>query len=292
MRVSEAFSQRTFIRDLGRVRARLDEAMARVSSGLRIRHASDDSQAAAELMKIADESQRLAMRRQVLSQARPWLQLSEQAVTELENILITANQLTIQGASETLQQANRDAIAEQVAGLRNQLRSLTNLRIGGRYVFSGTLTDVAPYDSAGTYQGNGEQIEFPLDDGREALNLIGSSIFGEEGVGGPMELLRSLEAALRSGDVAALQALTTPMRDAISENSAMVARVGNRRKSLEDSDLRLQDRQLTTTRRAADLGSADMAQALSDVQQFQTGYQATLAAGARLFGPSFFDYIG
>ncbi len=292
MRVSDAFTQRTFLRDLGRVKQQMNSAMARVSSGYRVRYASDDSQAAGELLRIADESRKLATRREVLSQARPWLQLSEQAVTELSKILRTAQDLGIQGASETLQQENRNAIAAQVAGLREQLDGLTNLRISGRYIFSGSLTTTPPFDSTGAYQGNSDGIEMLLDEQSQTINLPGDEVFGEEGVGGPRELLKRLEESLRAGDTSAIQNVLQPIRDAIAQNTALIARVGNRSKALEDADARLQDRQLAVAQRASDLGSADMAEALSDVQRFQTGYQATLAAGSRLFGPNFFDYLG
>ena len=43
--------------------------------------------------------------------------------------------------------------------------------------------------------------------------------------------------------------------------------------------------------RANDIGSADMAQTVSDVAKYTQGHEATLAAGARLYGSTFFDYL-
>ena len=292
MRVSDAFTQRTFLRDLGRVKEQLNSALARASSGHRVRYASDDSQAAGELLRLADETRKLKARRDVISLATPWVSGSEAAVSNLERILITARDLAIQGASDTMQQENRDAIAEQVLGLRKQLEGLTETRVSGRYIFSGTLTTTPPFDANGVYQGNSESIETLLDEQTEAINLPGDEVFGEEGVGGPRELLRSLEAALRGGDTTAIQGLTEPLGDAIAANSTLLARVGNRSKAFADADARLGDQQLAVAQRASDLGAADLAEALSDIQKFQTGYQATLAAGSRLFGPNFFDYLG
>jgi flagellar hook-associated protein 3 FlgL len=292
MRVSDSFSQHTFQRDLARTRARLDNAMQRVSSGLRVRYASDDSPAAAELLRLADESQRLTSRRQSLSQARPWLQQAEQAITQVSESLTRARTVAIQVANGTLQGDNRAAAAAEISGLRDKLDGLAASRIGGRYIFSGTLTTTAPFDAAGAYQGNDSSIEVPLDDQNVAINFPGDLLFGEDGVGGPRDLLARLEAAMTADDQQAIQDLLTPLGDAINSNAVLLAQVGNRSKALEDADLRLQDKQLASSQRAADLGSADMAEALSDMARFQTGYEATLAAGARLFGPNFFDYIG
>ena len=57
-------------------------------------------------------------------------------------------------------------------------------------------------------------------------------------------------------------------------------------------DIRIQDRLTQAEQRYGDLGSADMAQAISDSQKYETALSATLSAGAYLFGPTFFDYLG
>ncbi|GEM_PF-1614516 len=291
-RVSNAFSQRVFLRNLQRNRASLDEALARTSSGLRVRYPSDDPEAAAEMLRLQEEMQQLVMRQRGISQARPWLQMLEEAAGDLGDILTSALQYAVQGSSDTLDDAQYEALAEQVSGLRSQLMSLTKLKISGRYIFSGTLTDTEPFDGEGHYQGNGRAIRIHLDAEDVTINVPGDELFGEMGVGGPMQVLADLEEAFHDADTERVQQLLDELRDAISSNAAMLSRIGNRRKALEDADVRLQDRQLSLQQRVADLGSADMAEAMSDVQKFETGYQATLAAGAKLFGPTFFDYLG
>lgn len=291
MRVSQSFSRDVFLRNLRDVRSDLSEALARMSSGRRIRYASDDPAASAELVKLQDEAQALTVRRNGLSQARPWLQLTEQAVTELGNVLAEAETFAVQGSSSTLQPPQRLALAETISGLRRQVEGLTSLRISGRYLFSGTLTDTAPYAADGTYQGNDGRIEIRLDEGTQPINIPGDQIFGSS-ADGPLKILTDLEDALRNGTAQDVQNLLDPLRAAVQSNSTVVAQVGNLRKALEDADLRLADRQLSASERANDLGAANMAEAISDATRFQQNYDATLAAGARLYGSTFFDYLG
>lgn len=291
MRISETFTERTYTRNLRNVKASLDEALARMSSGRRLRYASDDPESAAEVIKLTDEAQRLTMRRNGISQCRPWLQQTETAVSSLGNILSQAQTYAIQGSSSTVQAPQRLALAEQISGLRRQVEGLTNLRIAGRYIFSGTRTDTAPYAADGSYQGNSETIQIMLDEGTIPINLPGRQVFGDNTTG-PAKLLGDLENALRTGTEEDIQALLTPLRDALQQNTATLAKVGNYRSSMEDADARIDDLQYQVSQRANDLGAADMAEAISDVAQFQQGYQATLAAGAKLYGPTFFDYLG
>jgi flagellar hook-associated protein 3 FlgL len=292
MRVSQMFSHQSFLRNLDLARRQRDEALARISSGRDVRFASDDPEAAGELVRLADEAQQLAMRRRGISQARPWLEQTEHALTEMGTILTRAHTYAVQASSETLQQSQLDALAETVAGLRSDLGALANQRISGKYIFSGTRTDVPPFDAAGTYQGNDREIELPIDEGRVAINISGLELFGEMGDGGPQDLLRQLEEGLRAGDVTAIQNLVGELKDAVSGNATNLARIGVRRSALEDGDTRLQARELRVARRASELADTDMAAAISDAERFETSYQATLAAGSRLFGPTFFDYIG
>ncbi len=302
MRVSQAYTQDIFLRNLRKVKAQLDEALARSSSGKRVRFASDDPAAAGELLRLADEAQKLTARQHGLSQARPWLQLTEQAVTELSTVLISAQQTAIQGASETMKPEQMKALAEAIRGLRQQVSGLTELRVSGRFIFSGTQTTTNPYDAAGVYQGNDRRIEVPIDDVTVAISLPADDVFGEitnpgdattpPAGTGAMGVLAQLEWAMDHGDQAMVRSLLDPLRNVITDNSAMLAHIGTQRKILEDGDLRLADRRLAVESRAADLGAADMAEALSDVAMFQTNYSVTLQAGAQLYGPNFFDYLG
>ncbi|UCF66056.1 MAG: hypothetical protein JSV80_09610 [Acidobacteriota bacterium] len=292
MRISQAFTQRLFLEGLERTRTDLQEAMGRMASGRRVRYGSDDPQVVGEIVRLSEQIQQLAARRRSIIFATPWLETTEQAISEVGRSLESALVIAVDGASEDLDQTGRDALADSVLGLRQSLEGLASRRLSGRYMFSGTQTDRPPFDVAGAYQGNGDAIEIHLDGKRLAINVPGDRAFGELGVGGPIEVLDQLEQALRAGDTDAVHALIDPLQSAVGDNSALLAEIGVRRQQLEDADLRLTDLETTLKIQRAELADADIAEALSDVQRLEAQYQATLVAGTRLFGGSFFDYIG
>ncbi|MDQ7007262.1 MAG: hypothetical protein Q9Q40_08520 [Acidobacteriota bacterium] len=291
LRVSDSQAQQDFLRNLRRVRADMFDALDRMNSGKRIRYASDDPYASSALMRLQEDAQLLEARRRGISQSRAWLELSEQGVSQMGDVLNRGLTYALQASSETNQQSGLDAIAEQVSGLINQVRTLANYRVSGNYIFSGTMTDRPPYDDTGAYQGNDSAIRIPLDGQNLEINFTADELFGVSGVSGPLELLERFEAALQAGDTDAIQGMVEEFRDAGKQNTTILARIGTRRRLLEEADIRIQNKQLEISERAAELGSADMAEAISDATRLQTGYQATLAAGARIFGPSFFDYL-
>jgi flagellar hook-associated protein 3 FlgL len=292
MRVSESQGQQVFLRNLQRVRSELHSTLEKMATGKRVRFASDDPHASAELMRLYESSQRIDARQRSISQSRAWMELTEKAVSEVGNILATSQQLAVQASSETLGQSQLDAIAEQVNGLRQQLLGIANYSVSGSFIFSGTLTNTEPYDDTGAYQGNDQHIDIPIDQGTLQLNLTGREVFGEIGGGGAMDLLDEFETVLRAGDTDTIQTFTGQFRDAVSTNSSRITKIGTLRSRLEQADVRLDERKLEYQERIADLGAVDMAKAISDAQRLETGYQSTLNAGARLFGPTFFDYLG
>lgn len=291
MRVSESFSQSLFLSDLRQVRARLDKALATMSSGVRVRYGSDDPEAAGEIVALGDEVQKLTMRRNGLSQARPWLAMSEQAVKELGTALDQALTFAVQGAGTVLQPPQRMALASQVDGLIKQVEGLRETQIAGRFIFGGTRSDAPPFDADGNYLGNSSVMTVPSDNVPIQVNMPGDEVFGTAATG-PLAALKQLSAALKTGNAADVQPLIDTVKQAVQSNAITLARVGNNRKALEDADLRLADRQLAVKTRVHDLGAADLAQAISEVTQYQQNHEATLAAGARLHGPTFFDYLG
>jgi flagellar hook-associated protein 3 FlgL len=292
MRVSESQGQQVFLRNLQRVRSELHATLEKMATGKRVRFASDDPRASSELMRLYESVQRIDARKKSISQSQAWMQLTEKAVMEVGTILAESQKLALQASSETLGQSQFDAIAEQVDGLGQQLRGIANYSVSGSYIFSGTLTNTEPYDDTGAYQGNDEHIEIPIDQGTLQLNLTGREVFGETGDGGPIDLLQQFEDALRAGDTDEIQTFTGRFREAVSENSSRITKIGTMQSRLSGADLRLDERKLELQERIADLGAVDMAKAISDSQRLATGYESTLNAGARLFGPTFFDYLG
>ncbi len=210
----------------------------------------------------------------------------------MSTMLSDARTWAQQISNGTQQDQGFDAVLESVRGLQDQIKGLASYRISGNYIFSGTLTNTPPYDAAGVYQGNDGDVRVPLDGSNVQVNMTAREVFGEVGGGGALDLLDRFEQALVARDRSAVQGLLDEFETAITANSTNLANIGARRAQLEDSAIRIESTLVEVKSRAGDIGDADMAEAISEVQQLQTNYQTTLAAGSRIFGPTFFDYLG
>jgi flagellar hook-associated protein 3 FlgL len=88
----------------------------------------------------------------------------------------------VNAASDSNSQSSLDAIAKEMHGLENYLKTLSNTSINGQYIFSGTQTAIKPLDANGNYQGNDKSINAFLGSGvKQTYNISGSELFfGEE----------------------------------------------------------------------------------------------------------------
>ncbi len=80
------------------------------------------------------------------------MQTTESALTDGNEVLQRARELTIYGANDTMTETERENLAREVEELRNELLAITETRHGDRYVFSGQATDQKPFDEGGDYQ--------------------------------------------------------------------------------------------------------------------------------------------
>ncbi len=292
MRVPDATTQQRLLELMARSRARRDDALLQMASGRRVLRPSDDPQAARALLAIADETAAVASQLRTAGLARPWLDLAEDVVTTIGERLTRAGVIAVQGASTALTSQQRESLADEIAGIRGELLAMSERQLDGRLVFSGTRTDTVPFDGTGAYQGNGDSIEIRLDGQSVALNLPGNVVFGEVGVGGPLDTLAALETALRADDIAGIQSAASTIDADISRNSQVLAQIGTRLIGIDQASARLDERRLRLAARADELGAADLAEVISAAELSDANYQATLAATSRLFGPTLFDYLG
>ena len=94
-----------------------DQAMERISSGLRINHAADDAAGSAIASKMESQVRSLAVAIRNGHDAISMTQTAEGALGEMENILQRVRELAVQAGNSTLSASDRTAIQEEVTAL-------------------------------------------------------------------------------------------------------------------------------------------------------------------------------
>jgi flagellar hook-associated protein 3 FlgL len=91
--------------------------------------------------------------------AEAYLTNSEQALSEISEIIMRAKEIAIGQASGASSNAEtRLGVAEEVSQLYQQAVSAANRRIGDRYIFGGYKTSQPPVDADGKFRGDNGQV--------------------------------------------------------------------------------------------------------------------------------------
>ncbi len=163
--------------------ARLQEMAA---SGARLRRASDAPADAFRLLGLRDDSRSMEIWQENLAGVNDSLTVAWSVIGEMVGSLTRVRELATQGVNGTYSADNRRIIASEINSLLEQVLSLANTSYGGRYLFSGSNTDSAPYVSeheggniaSVTYVGSRQAVEVPVAPGVDyAATLVGDEIF-------------------------------------------------------------------------------------------------------------------
>ena len=290
MRITADMSQRHVLSDLRRVQERLANAQGQVSSGKRIEKPSDDPLGAERAMRLNDQLESTGAYRTAVNESRSWLDATDSALSSLSEVVQHVRELTLQAANGSTSDAGRQAIKAQIDQLTEEAKSTLNSAYDGRYIFSGTATDTAPYSAAtgDAYQGDASPVVRQIGPGVS----VQVNVTGDDVLAGLLPTLRAISAHLASNDTASLGTTDLHALDAGADNlTAKRSQVGAITNRVEAAGQRLDDFYDVTNAFLSKTQDADLPQALTDLSAQQNALQAALRGGATLIQQSLMDYL-
>ena len=123
--------------------AKSDEAIERLSTGLRINNAADDAAGTAISSKMEAQVRSLGVAIRNGHDAISMTQTAEGALGEMENILQRVRELAVQAGNSTLSAADRAAIQEEVTALTSEINDISSsTNFNGVKLLDGTNSSI------------------------------------------------------------------------------------------------------------------------------------------------------
>jgi flagellar hook-associated protein 3 FlgL len=295
-RITTGMLQRGVLTDLNRNTNQLSRTQNKLSSGKQITRPSDDPAGASKALTLRESIKGTQQHQRNVQDGTSWADATEAALSSMTDVVQRARELVIEGASEGSSSDAREAIAKEIDQLAAALKEQANTQFAGRYLFSGTATDTAPYGSGDTYAGNTGSIAREIGTGVSvSINTTADGILGSGQAAGDDKLLDTLldiRDHLVAGDTASLQGTDIKRLDAGLGN-LMTARATNGALTnrLESAASRLDAIEELSTKGLSDVEDVDMAQAMVDFSTQSAAYQAALKAGANIVQSSLMDFL-
>lgn len=290
MRVTSGMLTATFMRDLNNNLRSLAKYQDQLASGKRVSRPSDDPVAIVHSLRLRSDLGDIEQFAKNVDHALSWLDLTDTALSQAGDILQRARELAVYGANGTLPQESRNALAEEVKQLFDQLVQVGNTTYAGQYIFAGTETKTAPFDGNGGFNGNPGTKETEIGTNQKlAYNVTGDLVFKQPDA---FQALQNLIKDLRDGATDQISSADIAALDQVIDHLLAVrAEVGARVNRLEMTKSRLDDANINFTDLLAKVEDVDVAQTIMELKNQENVYRATLATGARIIQPTLVDFL-
>lgn len=292
MRVSDAFRYDGYSATIRSADTRMQEASERVTSGKRIEQPSDDASGTRQLLSIGSVRSSIAGYTKNLTTAKGVLASTDSTYGDLNDLVQSARTLAIQGATSTMDDAERANIADQIQSLQDRLVSLGNSQApDGRYMFGGQVTDAKPFtvNTDGTLAYSGNTTVPTVETGPGESTKVGET---GTSISDLYSSLATLQSNLRSGNISAVSSSDLAALEKSSDTlTAAQGDVGRRLDAIASSQTVLSRQDTDLSSRASDIGDVDYATAIVDYTAAQSTYQAALTVASKGFSMSLMDYM-
>jgi len=298
MRLTFAASMRDSYEGIQSAAERMIKYQRQVATGIRVGQPSDDPSAAATVITEKAAKAGFEQYAQAGDSAESRLAVADTLLSDIIDKLAGARTsiLSVQGSETTA--AQRESGAQELASLRDAILEDLNTSFRGTYMFGGAAGTVRPYgkDVNGVvqpYAGSTSEMSVDIDRNRPVTVVFDGSAIAQGS--DPADLFATFENAItaaRAGDAATLQQASQDLLRAFDRASQAQSSVGTSLRAIMDHTALLEEAARSSKARVASLEEANMAEAISGLQQSETAYNAALSATARTARRSLFDYLG
>ncbi len=138
----------------------LHKLNTQISSGLKIQNSFEDSSVYNDGMRLDYEVATLEQVQTATSKAQHFSKNTDKALGEFKQQLETFKTKLVQGANEIHSQTSREAIANDLQGIKNHLVNIANTSINGQFLFAGSAINTKPINGdTNEYFGNAQTMK-------------------------------------------------------------------------------------------------------------------------------------
>lgn len=293
MRVTEGTMANNSLANLQRVRERIEQLYQEVSTGVKISRPGDDPLSAQQILDLnglLEDGEQYAKN---ISTGTTYLSAMESALSGMGDAVVRVKELALNAANGTLGADDRVSVRQEVQQLKEQLITLGNSQVNGRYVFSGFRNDTPPFDANGAYSGGDGDLRIQID----RTNTISVNYTGDKllnGAGGGTDVIGTLDTlitALDNNDSAGIQGTLSELDNSMNRILSARTDVGARMNRLDTATSFIDDTKLYLQKVISSKQDVDFIQAVSDMTRQQTAMEAALAATSKISKLSLLDYL-
>jgi flagellar hook-associated protein 3 FlgL len=293
MRITQTILYDTFVNDIMRMQRSIYEYSKKLSSGKEVNAPSDDPVKTNAILTSDTLLANLNQYQRNIDSTLTYLATAEQTFSGTKDVLIRLQEVTAAMATGTVDANARSNSAIEVQTLLDQLISFGNTQVGGKYIFSGYLTDTAAFDAVGVYGGDTNKHQVRMDaNSTVTIGVNGGEVF--TGVGGGIDIYQAvtdLVTALNADDDAGVMTAIGTLETSFNQISDAVSDIGAKISRVNAASGNIENLQLRTRIHLSELEDVDIIDVVSRLQGTQAALEAALVSAGKVFNVNIFNYL-
>jgi len=294
MRVTQSMVSANSLRNISNSYNKLASLNNQVASGKKITKPSDDPVVAMKGMYYRSNLNQVEQYKRNLSELHLWMDNSEAGIEQATSGLDRVRELLLQGKNDTNSTDERAAISKEIGQIKEDLVSVANTQVNGKYIFHGS--DVSnPIVTSGSPPTVASNINEPAIDkytvevsqGITMKANVSPNTFNQE----TFNVLQEIEGKLGNNETEGLDDLLERLDNVINSMNAERADLGARSNRLEMVESRIEAQEVMANKVLSDNEDVDMEVAITQLSVQESVHNAALSVGARLIQTSLIDFL-
>ncbi|MEZ4483726.1 MAG: flagellar hook-associated protein FlgL [Syntrophotaleaceae bacterium] len=296
MKTTQATVYRSLQNQLFKMENSLFDLRMSAATGKRINKPSDDPSAIRPVLNARSQVQKSDRYLRTMGNASDRLDILDSHLNQIGNLMINAQETLIAAGNGSHGPADLANYSEAMGHIKDELFSLANSKVDGKYIFAGFAEDTQPFQEADyltTYYGDGGQMELEIAPGETiTVNLTGNELFQGAGGGTNMfQLLDDIQNELAAGDAAAATALLGDLQDATEQVSRQRSQMGNVAARVENAQEHMEDIKIDMQEVLSRYEDADILEVIASLSQQEMAFEAASNVTAKVSDLSILDYL-
>ncbi|MDQ0891967.1 flagellar hook-associated protein 3 FlgL [Paenibacillus sp. V4I9] len=305
LRVTQGMIQSQLLSNISNNVKRMSVSQNQLATGRKINKPSDDPVGITYALRYRSEISINDQYQRNIDAAKSAVDHTDTVLSQINDVMQKAKELTVQGLNGTNPQSALDAIGIEMGQLYETAVGLGNDQLNGKYTFNGQFTDKQPYNvaTASSDQTDDQKINFQVSAGISIpINQTGNEVFGApDTVANPnndnlFKILKGLQNAFSptppaTANLAVAKNLLSDLTNRFDKFLTVRSEVGARANRIDLMDNRIKDLDVNLTELSSKTEDADMAETITKLKTDENVYQASLSTGAKIIQPSLIDFL-
>lgn len=294
-----------FVNNVNNIQDAVNRAQQQVSTGYNLNQPSDAPDEVSPVLQLLTQIGQNQTMNTNLTAVQANVNAAETALSSSVSLLQSASTMAAEATGVNETASTRQAMAQSVQALLQEMVSNSQTQVNGQYVFSGDQSSAPLYqldlsaangvDRLATAT-NSNLVQLP-NGSKASLTLTANSVFDDtDNTGAPtannvFAALNGLRTALLNNDTTGITNSMTSLQSASNYMNNQLAQIGNSQNTLSTALTDNQNDNVQLQTQLSSVRDANMAEAITALTQGQTQLQAALSAQARLPTTTLFNFL-